>query len=102
MKGDAKPAIRILSFILKSMIKLCHKCFHNFETRDDDNWIVSFPKCGSAWLRELVWCFKNNMDFEKASTIHQGERIPFIEKGNFGLRFKNAGWTEIYIKKKIT
>ncbi|CAB4064372.1 unnamed protein product [Lepeophtheirus salmonis] len=66
--------------------------FHNFETRDDDTWIVSFPKSGSTWLSELVWCLKNNMDFEKASTIHQSERIPFIDLSS--LASKHVGFPD--------
>lgn len=27
----------------------------SFEVRPDDIWLVSFPKCGSTWLHNIVW-----------------------------------------------
>ena len=51
---------------------------YNFEVRDDDIWIVSFPKSGTTWTMEMVWMLVNNVDKEKAAepaTL----RIPFTE-----------------------
>ena len=51
---------------------------YNFEARDDDIWIVSFPKSGTTWTMEMVWMLVNNVDKEKAAepaTL----RIPFTE-----------------------
>ena len=51
---------------------------YNFEVREDDIWIVSFPKSGTTWTMEMVWMLVNNVDKEKAAepaTL----RIPFTE-----------------------
>merc|ERR1711972_446651 len=37
---------------------------YNFELRDDDIWIVTFPKCGTTWTQELVWMLVNDLDIE--------------------------------------
>ncbi|XP_049956268.1 luciferin sulfotransferase-like isoform X1 [Schistocerca serialis cubense] len=44
----------------------------------DDHWIVSFPKSGTTWTQEMVWCIQNDLDFEKAK-IPLPERFPFLE-----------------------
>ncbi|XP_012264061.2 luciferin sulfotransferase-like [Athalia rosae] len=50
----------------------------NFEVFDDDVWVCSFPKSGTTWTVETVWCIANDCDFEGAKrSIH--ERFPHIE-----------------------
>ena len=34
----------------------------NFELRESDIWIVTFPKCGTTWTQELVWTLVNDVD----------------------------------------
>lgn len=36
---------------------------HNFHVRADDIWIISFPKCGTTWMMNIVWQLKHNLDF---------------------------------------
>ncbi|XP_033230911.1 luciferin sulfotransferase-like [Belonocnema kinseyi] len=50
----------------------------NFEVRDDDIWVCSFPKTGTTWTQEMVWCLANDLDFERGKVILQ-ERFPFLE-----------------------
>jgi len=38
----------------------------NFELREDDVWIVTYPKCGTTWTQELVWTLVNDVDLEGA------------------------------------
>merc|ERR1719323_1343947 len=49
------------------------------EVREDDIWVVTPPKCGTTWMQELVWLVANNMDFDRASTLPQVYRFPFLE-----------------------
>ena len=42
------------------------KRIKNFELREDDIWIVTYPKCGTTWTQELVWTLANDVDLEKA------------------------------------
>merc|ERR1711962_1044935 len=52
---------------------------YNMEVREDDIWVVTPPKCGTTWMQELVWLVANNMDFDRASTLPQVYRFPFLE-----------------------
>ena len=38
---------------------------YNFQLREDDIWIVTYPKCGTTWTQELVWTLINDVDQEK-------------------------------------
>ena len=50
-----------------------------FEVRNDDIWICTFPKCGTTWTQEMVWCLMNNLDFETSKTVELDVRTVFIE-----------------------
>lgn len=78
--------------------------FRDFQLREDDVWVITFPKCGSylfdftkirptqsklnhvnifhlgtTWTQELVWMIVNNCDFETSSKIPLTYRSPFLE-----------------------
>ena len=55
------------------------KDFKEFKVRDDDIWILTYPKCGTTWSQEMVWIMANNMDFEGAKSIETTVRVPFLE-----------------------
>lgn len=37
--------------------------FRNFKVREDDVWIVGFPKTGTTWIHNIAWQLKNNLNF---------------------------------------
>ncbi|GFO07219.1 sulfotransferase [Plakobranchus ocellatus] len=45
------------------------KSIPSFEVREDDIWIVTFPKAGTTWLQEIVYLVMNNADTGKALQI---------------------------------
>ncbi|KAI9555126.1 hypothetical protein GHT06_017641 [Daphnia sinensis] len=51
---------------------------YRFQPRNDDVWVVTFPKCGTTWTQELVWMIMNDCDKVrgKAPIII---RSPFLE-----------------------
>lgn len=49
------------------------------EVREDDVWLISFPRTGSTWCQEMIWAIGNNFDFETARTKLQQIRAPLIE-----------------------
>ena len=53
---------------------------YNFQLRDDDIWILSYPKCGTTWTQEMVWQIVNNVDKE-AGKQPLYLRSPFFELG---------------------
>jgi len=61
-------------------LKDYHQRIQDFEIFEDDVWISTFPRSGTRWTQELVWCLRNNMDFEKAkSLLLDIDRVPFFE-----------------------
>jgi len=50
----------------------------DFEVYDDDIWVTSFPKGGTTWTQEMVWCIKHGVDLELAKS-DLDMRFPFIE-----------------------
>ncbi|XP_015173286.1 PREDICTED: amine sulfotransferase-like [Polistes dominula] len=51
----------------------------NFEIRDDDVWVCTFPKTGTTWTQEMIWCIGNDLNFENAKQQLLSERFPFFE-----------------------
>ena len=66
-------------FIYPSEIQNYLERLRKFEVRDDDTWICTFPKCGTTWTQEMVWCLMNNLDFKTAKTIDLDERMIYME-----------------------
>ena len=50
----------------------------NFEVREDDIWILSYPKTGTTWTIELVWMLVNDLKLETAY-IPEHLRCPIME-----------------------
>ena len=52
----------------------------NFESRSDDVFIVTYPKCGTTLTQELMWQITNNVDVDsKLSKAIIVVRSPWIE-----------------------
>ncbi|GFO43026.1 sulfotransferase [Plakobranchus ocellatus] len=51
----------------------------SFEVREDDIWIVAFPKSGTTWIQEIVYLVMNNADTTKALQTTIDRRVPFFE-----------------------
>ncbi|CAL4122058.1 unnamed protein product, partial [Meganyctiphanes norvegica] len=58
--------------------KLKHE-YYNFKFNSDDVVIVTQPKCGTTWTQEIVWCMRNNLDFQAAEEKALWIRAPFLE-----------------------
>ncbi|XP_065059870.1 sulfotransferase 1E1-like [Rhopilema esculentum] len=52
------------------------KCW---DVRKDDIYVFAFPKNGTTWTQELVWCVQNDCDIGKAKSVDLMERVPFLE-----------------------
>jgi len=48
------------------------------EVRDDDIWVVTYPKSGTTWMQELVWQVVNNFNTHEGKAF-LGSRFPFLE-----------------------
>ncbi|XP_065215771.1 luciferin sulfotransferase-like [Planococcus citri] len=49
------------------------------DVRDEDIWVVSYPKSGTTWTQETVWCIQNDLNFELSKKISLSERFPFLD-----------------------
>ena len=46
--------------------------------RENDIWVVTFPKCGTTWTQEMVWQIANNVDIDGGKKMLE-ERFPYLE-----------------------
>ncbi|XP_077998153.1 sulfotransferase 1E1-like [Glandiceps talaboti] len=49
------------------------------ECREDDCFVVSYPKSGTTWVLEVAYLVLNNGDIEASSSVPHADRIPFME-----------------------
>ena len=64
---------------------------YNFKLREDDVWVVTFPKAGTTMTQELVWSLVHGLENEKISTNIR-ERSPFLEI----VAPTDETWTEVF------
>ncbi|XP_032665688.1 luciferin sulfotransferase-like [Odontomachus brunneus] len=64
----------------------------NVKVYEDDIWMVSFPRTGSHWMQEMIWCIGNDFDYAKSRTLHFVERCPLLETSSIliGEQFKTS------------
>nr|XP_012143925.1 PREDICTED: estrogen sulfotransferase, testis isoform-like [Megachile rotundata]XP_012143926.1 PREDICTED: estrogen sulfotransferase, testis isoform-like [Megachile rotundata]XP_012143927.1 PREDICTED: estrogen sulfotransferase, testis isoform-like [Megachile rotundata] len=73
-----KGYITVQGFCLPERYQKFAQAIEDFEVKDDDVWVCSFPKTGTTWTQEMIWCIANNADFEKAK-VPLNIRFPFLE-----------------------
>jgi len=56
--------------------------YYNFQAREDDIWVVTFPRSGTTWTLELVWMIAHDLDYERGQRELLGQRAPFFEWSN--------------------
>lgn len=70
--------ITVQGFCLPERYQKFAQAIEDFQVRDDDVWVCSFPKTGTTWTQEMIWCIANDLDFERAK-VPLNLRFPFIE-----------------------
>ncbi|XP_035218190.1 sulfotransferase 1E1-like [Stegodyphus dumicola] len=60
-------------------IKFLQEEAKSYEAREDDIYVVSYPKTGTTWLQEIVFIIHSNLDFNAAKTTDLHQRFPYIE-----------------------
>ncbi|XP_054085113.1 sulfotransferase 1 family member D1 isoform X2 [Zeugodacus cucurbitae] len=61
------------------IFKDIYKRIYDFEVKEDDVFIVTFPKCGTTWMQEAAWLLLNNLDYEEASRSHVLKRSVYMD-----------------------
>ncbi|KAF5271006.1 hypothetical protein FQR65_LT05356 [Abscondita terminalis] len=78
-EGDEYIEVGIDKVILSARFEKHYNSIANFEVRDDDVFILAFPKSGSRWTQEMVWLILNNLDFKTAQELQLDTRSPLLE-----------------------
>ncbi|XP_045593480.1 luciferin sulfotransferase [Procambarus clarkii] len=52
--------------------------YTSFPVYPDDVWVVTFPKSGTTWTQEVVWCLVKDTKSPEAS-LEMMKRFPFLE-----------------------
>ncbi|KAB7502996.1 Sulfotransferase family cytosolic 1B member 1 [Armadillidium nasatum] len=66
--------------ILCTRYELWYEKYFAFETRPSDTWVLSFPKTGTTWTQEMVWCILNDLESKEAEQFFD-EKIPLLRMG---------------------
>ena len=53
--------------------------FKNWQIHIDDIYVLGWPKNGTTWTQELVWCIRSTCDLETAKTTPLDTRVPFMD-----------------------
>ena len=48
------------------------------KVREDDVWVVTYPKCGTTWTQEILWNIVNGVQVERIKEP-LFDRSPFID-----------------------
>ncbi|XP_063609965.1 sulfotransferase 1C4-like [Penaeus indicus] len=57
---------------------------YNFEFREGDVLVMTWPKCGTTWTQEIVWTMRNNPDLNNPEAdVAIMDRVPFMEADMF-------------------
>ncbi len=71
-----------------------------FEIRDDDVFVLTWPKNGTTWTQELVWSLLNYDNIDNAKTISLHQRVPYFE-GNIIMEFLGLETDEDILETKF-
>nr|XP_053633850.1 luciferin sulfotransferase-like isoform X3 [Cherax quadricarinatus] len=64
--------------IMSSFFTDLYSKYENFPVYQDDTWVVTYPKSGTTWTQELVWCLINDPKSPEAK-LELKKRFPFFE-----------------------
>ncbi|XP_071519222.1 sulfotransferase 1 family member D1-like isoform X2 [Panulirus ornatus] len=81
-KGHTTGLVRLIPgrwCLPESYVKFAD-ALYNFKFRETDVMVITYPKCGTTWIQEIIWTMKNNpnLDNPKAATLSK-LRVPFLE-----------------------
>ncbi|KAG7191123.1 hypothetical protein KM043_007155 [Ampulex compressa] len=63
----------------------------DMEVREDDVWLISYPRTGSHWAQEMIWCIGNNFNYDKSETL-MVVRNPLLESSSLMVTGNYVEW----------
>ncbi|XP_038065896.1 sulfotransferase 1C2-like [Patiria miniata] len=51
-----------------------------FDVREDDCWVVTYPKAGTTWVQEIVSCVMHDGNLQAVNERHTVFRVPYIDQ----------------------
>jgi len=58
------------------------------EVREDDVWLMGYPRSGTHWIQEMTWLIGNECNFEKARNTLMQLRAPMIEQSTYFMQYE--------------
>ncbi|XP_022256006.1 estrogen sulfotransferase-like isoform X2 [Limulus polyphemus] len=92
-KGYIIPQNLFLKGIMRDLM--------GFKVREDDIFVVSFPKTGTTWVQELVYVIATDLDFNAAQAKNLEQRFPFIEFFYPGLKIIEKTSSPRFLKSHL-
>lgn len=80
LKGFKNPTNKSNDVYLLNLIITCSD-LKTMPMRNDDVFLVGYPKSGTSWMQEILWLLLNNLDYEKAKENNIYARSPWIDSG---------------------
>eukprot|EP00794_Sanderia_malayensis_P009821 gene9821-10829_t len=68
------------NWVLSAVYEKNKSDIYNLKLRSDDTFILTWPKNGTTWTQEMVWCILHDNDLKRAKSIHPYTKVPFLEK----------------------
>eukprot|EP00112_Aurelia_sp_Birch-Aquarium-sp1_P017381 Seg4019.1 transcript_id=Seg4019.1/GoldUCD/mRNA.D3Y31 product="Sulfotransferase 1C4" protein_id=Seg4019.1/GoldUCD/D3Y31 len=67
------------NFIAPAPIGQADESIHfDFKVENNNVFVMAWPKSGTTWTEELVWCILNDCDTETAKAVHLRKRNSFL------------------------
>ncbi|KAK8398215.1 hypothetical protein O3P69_003852 [Scylla paramamosain] len=65
-------------FIMPKGFEDWYPKYASFSVQSDDVWVITYPKSGTTWTQEIVWCLLHGQDSPDAK-LELMKRFPFFE-----------------------
>ncbi|CAL4067484.1 unnamed protein product, partial [Meganyctiphanes norvegica] len=81
-KGHTKDIIQLMPgrWLYPAVFTNYADRYYNFKWRESDVMVMTWPKCGTTWMQEIIWNMKNNPNLDNPrATDMLFARSPFIE-----------------------
>nr|WEM02050.1 sulfotransferase 1 [Vargula tsujii] len=91
--SDLDPSPKVIlqpgNWVMPNGFRPVAEKIYNMEVREDDIWLLSWPKTGTTWISEMIWTLCHDSDTELAKTIPHFKRWAFPENDSMWADFSD-------------